>query len=980
MSYIGNQGEQSTASEIEALENLTNLAGGTGLFIRKTGITTFENASEIGLGDVVGASVSTNNAIARYNGITGKLIQNSSVLIDDSDNITGVVSITSPILLGGSTTTQDLTLQTTSGVGATGADIHFLVGNNGATEAMTILNNGNVGIGTTAPTELLEIASPASSIISLRAVNLDIFGSSVLGEIRFAGDDTFSSEDGVGAKISGLADGTWGGTTNDYPSKLVFYTNPDGLGALAERMRIDKNGNVGIGTTSPTALLHLSAGTATNPPLKLTTGTLLTTPEAGAIEFLDDAYYGTITTAGERKEFAFSEDVLKLDQTTPQTIINGQPVQDTLTASELVATDASKKLQSLAVATYPSLAELAYVKGVTSSIQDQIDNIDAPVRTYTVSSSGGDFTTIQDALNDSGGVGTPESDIVILVYPGTYTDDTISFTANNQEVRGMGISPNSVKVTTANSNIVDYAAYTGCRINRVRMEVTAATTLVHTVTGTTGSCNLVKCHTSMTTSYATAGAQPSTIHSGGAGTMKIVEGTAEYTHSGSNAAIAKALLNCEANNCNITFELVNININCSNNSFVSGICFGTGATTVSINECDIDIEDNGTAIVVGLYVGGALSGEFLYNNVHITGTGALAVGMYVNAAGADIRTMYNHIHVSGATTNNSFFLNDFASTLTSQFDDIIAVDGVNNVGVATLVQLNSPTDGTLLATTFTGNLTGDVTGNADTVTGLTLNSEALTLNTGALTLTPNADDSSVLTLGAGASSIEGSNTGDQDLSSYAPLASPTFTGTVTLPATTLGGIMTSSKAINITMANAGNDVPLTITQNDVTNNPNGLNITNAGTGNGLFIDQNGNGIALNIDSEATTGDVMRIYGMITNGDMIVINNEGNMGANIGTNYVMRVIQNNSSAAGDNVEFRNDGTGRDLILNQVGNGVALTIDSGSTSAPLILLDANADVEIFDFDACTDKGTSHTTVAGSIKVQMPNGSTGYINVYT
>ena len=192
--------------------------------------------------------------------------------------------------------------------------------------------------------------------------------------------------------------------------------------------------------------------------------------------------------------------------------------------------------------------------------------------------------------------------------------------------------------------------------------------------------------------------------------------------------------------------------------------------------------------------------------------------------------------------------------------------------------------------------------------------------------------------------------------------------------------MTSSKAINITMANAGNDVPLTITQNDVTNNPNGLNITNAGTGNGLFIDQNGNGIALNIDSEATTGDVMRIYGMITNGDMIVINNEGNMGANIGTNYVMRVIQNNSSAAGDNVEFRNDGTGRDLILNQVGNGVALTIDSGSTSAPLILLDANADVEIFDFDACTDKGTSHTTVAGSIKVQMPNGSTGYINVYT
>ena len=45
---------------------------------------------------------------------------------------------------------------------------------------------------------------------------------------------------------------------------------------------------VGIGNiTSPTARLHLEAGTATasTAPLKLTTGTLLTTPETGAIEF-----------------------------------------------------------------------------------------------------------------------------------------------------------------------------------------------------------------------------------------------------------------------------------------------------------------------------------------------------------------------------------------------------------------------------------------------------------------------------------------------------------------------------------------------------------------------------------------------------------------------------------------------------------------------------------------------------------------------
>jgi len=108
--------------------------------------------------------------------------------------------------------------------------------------------------------------------------------------------------------------------------------------------------------------------------------------------------------------------------------------------------------------------------------------------TITVShTSGGDYATIQAALNDNATANT-----LFLVYPGTYTDDTIHFTANNQEIRGMGISPSSVKITTASSNIVDYGDFTRCRINRMKMEVTAGTTLVHTVTGAAGSCNLVK--------------------------------------------------------------------------------------------------------------------------------------------------------------------------------------------------------------------------------------------------------------------------------------------------------------------------------------------------------------------------------------------------------------------------------------------------------------------------------------------------------
>jgi len=65
---------------------------------------------------------------------------------------------------------------------------------------------------------------------------------------------------------------------------------------------------------------------------------------------------------------SFLTTMLKLDQTTAQTISNDTPIFNTLTALELVATTAAKKLQTLAVATYPSLTELSYLKGVSSSL------------------------------------------------------------------------------------------------------------------------------------------------------------------------------------------------------------------------------------------------------------------------------------------------------------------------------------------------------------------------------------------------------------------------------------------------------------------------------------------------------------------------------------------------------------------------------------------------------------------------------------
>lgn len=70
-------------------------------------------------------------------------------------------NITTPLLTGGTTTTSSITYKTTTATGTTGADHIFKVGTNGGTEALRILNNGNVGIGITNPTHLLHVNGEA---------------------------------------------------------------------------------------------------------------------------------------------------------------------------------------------------------------------------------------------------------------------------------------------------------------------------------------------------------------------------------------------------------------------------------------------------------------------------------------------------------------------------------------------------------------------------------------------------------------------------------------------------------------------------------------------------------------------------------------------------------------------------------------------------------------------------------------------------
>lgn len=236
-----------------------------------------------GSGDVVGPASATDNALARFDSTTGKLIQNSSAVLDDSGNLS-----TNGLLLSGQTASRlaifDGSKNVISADTATYpslAELSYVKGvtsaiqtqiadkftlptltsgsilfSNGTTIAQDNSNlfwddtNNRLGIGNTSPSYKLDITSSSSgtTINTLRLANNGA-GANTQVKVSFnaASTEYANITAGYGATAPQMAFDLPNVTLGRY----IWSINS------VEKMRIDTTGNVGIGTTAPSSLLDL---------------------------------------------------------------------------------------------------------------------------------------------------------------------------------------------------------------------------------------------------------------------------------------------------------------------------------------------------------------------------------------------------------------------------------------------------------------------------------------------------------------------------------------------------------------------------------------------------------------------------------------------------------------------------------------------------------------------------------------------------
>ena len=333
---------------------------------------------------------------------------------------------------------------------------------------------------------------------------------------------------------------------------------------------------------------------------------------------------------------------------------------------------------------------------IPAGFSDNIDNETSQIyiNTFTISPSGdANYTSIQSALDAN-----PVAGSLFIVYPGTYVD-TINFTADRQVVQSAGHVQNVI-VTQVDNSIVNVSDYESCLIKYLNIRLTAPTTAINAINIGDGFLGAISCKLYLSCTANIAGAdQPHIVNVYGSGLYKQKYGEFEYYHSGNTGAGIKAPYDITGTGEMQILRACQTNITNSGTALATTIFVedGTGDFEI-VDLCEGVVRDKDADIVTAMgYLGGGASNEEIsFCHVHVyAGNTGNAYAIYHTGSG-EVRSTHNKFHIySSGADRHSFFIGA-GDTLISQFDDIIAPDGL--AGTGTLVAVSSESDGSITLT------------------------------------------------------------------------------------------------------------------------------------------------------------------------------------------------------------------------------------------------------------------------------------------
>lgn len=276
--------------------------------MNQAGIQNVVIGKEAGYGNTAGTSDYTKCVCIGYRAGFALLTAGTNNVLLGYQAGVNLTSGSGNIVIGNNISSQDPTASSTLNIG------NLIFGTSVSGTTTNVSTSGNIGIRVPAPLAVLHILDTATS--SPRGLLVDHYStgtnSSRLQTRKARGTSTSPTvvvtADNLGSWVASGYDGanfldmasiTMGveGTvaSTRIATNIRFSTATDvAPSVLTEAMRIDSLQRVGIGQTSPTAYLHLHAGTSTIAPIKLATGTALGTPADGALEYHTSHLYFTI--------------------------------------------------------------------------------------------------------------------------------------------------------------------------------------------------------------------------------------------------------------------------------------------------------------------------------------------------------------------------------------------------------------------------------------------------------------------------------------------------------------------------------------------------------------------------------------------------------------------------------------------------------------------------------------------------------------